>query len=140
MKHRGKSMANKPQGKAIKLMVVDDEAEVCDYVKGFFSERNFEVFTSYNGRDALACFDAQKPEIVLLDVKMPIMDGMQTLKEMRKRNQTSKIIMVTALDDIDKIKEARSCGAVDYITKPLSLEQLELAVLSAAGTAEGSGA
>jgi DNA-binding response OmpR family regulator len=116
----------------LKILVVDDEVEVCDFVKNFFSERNFEVITAYNGEEALHLIEAQTPEIVLLDIKMPVMDGMQMLKEVRRRNKHCKIIMVTAVDDTEKAQEARNYGAVGYITKPLSLEQLEQSVLALA--------
>jgi len=114
----------------IKIVVVDDEVEICDFVKNFFKERNFEVFTAYNGEEALNLIEAENPEIILLDVKMPVMDGIEVLKEIRKRNKPGKVIMVTAVEDSEKAEEAKSHGAAGYITKPLSLEQLEHSVLS----------
>ena len=114
----------------IKIVVVDDEVEICDFVKSFFKERNFEVFTAYNGEEALNLIEVENPQIVLLDIKMPVMDGIEVLKEIRKRDNPSRVIMVTAIEDTEKLEEAKSFGAAGYITKPLSLEQLEHSVLS----------
>ncbi|HNX91378.1 MAG TPA: response regulator [Candidatus Omnitrophota bacterium] len=116
----------------VKLMVVDDEIEICDFVKIFFQERNFEVFAAYNGKEALALIETRSPDIILLDLKMPVMDGMQTLKALQNLKRHNKVIMVTAVEDSEKIEEAKKFGAVEYITKPLQLEQLENTVLSLA--------
>ena len=116
----------------VKILVVDDEIEICDFVKNFFRERDFEVFTAYNGKEALSLIEAQKPDIILLDVKMPVMDGMQVLKELKMRDIKTRVVMVTAVEDIEKVEEARRYGAADYVTKPLSLEQLEECVLKLA--------
>jgi len=117
----------------VKILVVDDEIEICDFVKNFFKEREFEVFTAYNGEEALSIIEMQAPQIILLDVKMPVMDGIQTLKELGKREVSGKIIMVTAVEEQDIMDEANQYGATRYITKPLSLLQLEEAVFDLAG-------
>ncbi len=116
----------------MKLLVVDDEVDICDFVKNFFKERDFEVFVAYDGKEALGIIEARNPEIVLLDVKMPEMDGIETLKAIRKTNSSSKVIMVTAVEDEEKAEEAKRHGAIEYITKPLLLEQLERTVLTVA--------
>ncbi|MFH1846688.1 MAG: response regulator [Candidatus Omnitrophota bacterium] len=114
----------------IKLLVVDDEVDICDFVRKFFSERNFEVLVAYNGKEAVDIVKAEKPAIALLDIKMPIMDGMEAVKAIRKIDEDIKLIMVTALDDIDRAEEAKKHGVLEYITKPLLLEQLERIVLT----------
>jgi two-component system, response regulator, stage 0 sporulation protein F len=112
----------------IKLMVVDDEVEICDFVKSFFQERGFEVFSANNGQEALRLVQEMCPEIVILDLVMPIMDGMETLKNMHERNLYCKIVVVTAVDDMKKVEQAKQYGASDYITKPLLLEELDRCV------------
>lgn len=116
----------------IRLLVVDDEPDICDFVRNFFEERDFEVDVAFNGKEALAIAASRRPHIILLDIKMPVLDGMETLKQARKLFGDIKIIMVSAVDDNEKIEEARGHGVVDYITKPLLLEQLEKTVLAAA--------
>lgn len=67
-----------------KLLVVDDEHDVCDFVRAFFKERGFHVFTALNGDEALSIAKREKPELVLLDVKMKGMDGLAVLKHIRE--------------------------------------------------------
>jgi len=114
----------------LKLLVVDDERDICDFVKSFFEERDFEVIMAYDGREALKKTEEEDPDIILLDIRMPVMDGMEALRELQGKNK--KIIMITAIEDEEKAKEAKTCGAAEYITKPLMLEQLERTVLTVA--------
>ena len=109
----------------MKLLIVDDEIEICDFLKSFFEERNYEVKTASSGRAALTAVEQFKPSIVLLDIKMPGMDGTQVLETIKKKFPRIKVIMVTALETNEKIEEAVRLGADNYITKPLSLEYLE---------------
>ena len=76
--------------------------------------------------------DTDNPDIILLDIKMPEMDGIETLKEIRKFDLAKKVIMISAVDDEEKVEEAKGLGVVEYITKPLLLEQLERTVLTVA--------
>lgn len=108
-----------------KLLVVDDEAEIGEFLKAFFEEREFSVRAVENGAAALAEIENEAPHVVLLDIHMPGMDGLSVLKEIKQRYQSVKVIMVTAVETHDKIEEALRLGADNYITKPLSLEYLE---------------
>jgi len=111
-----------------KILVVDDEQDICDFVKNFFQERGYEVLTAVDGESALDITKREKPELVLLDIKMKGMDGIAVLKHIREANKNQKVIMVTALEDQDKMSEACKLGACEYITKPLVLDYLEEAV------------
>lgn len=108
-----------------KLLVVDDEEEICDFLKSFFEDRQYTVETAHSGIQALEKVKAFSPHIVLLDIQMPEMDGMKTLKVIKSENPKIKVIMVTAVETQEKIEEAMRHGADNYITKPLSLEYLE---------------
>lgn len=108
-----------------KLLVVDDEQEICDFLKTFFEEREYEVDTAYSGMDALNRVSSMPPHVVLLDVHMPGMDGMKVLRAIKEKHPRVKVIMVTAIETQEKIEEAMRLGADNYITKPLSLEYLE---------------
>ena len=112
-------------GPIMKILIVDDEAEICDFLKSFFEERNYEVKTASSGQAALQVVEQFKPQVVLLDIKMPGIDGVQTLGTLKKKFPRIKVIMVTALETRDKIEECLRLGADNYITKPLSLEYLE---------------
>jgi DNA-binding response OmpR family regulator len=128
----GKEDVERRETSMIRLLVVDDEADICDFVKNFFKERNFDVRTANNGKGAVEIVREESPEIVLLDLNMPVMGGIETLKEIRTMANECKVIVVTAMEDLATVDEARKFGAVDYITKPLLLEQLERTVLTLA--------
>ena len=108
-----------------KLLVVDDEVEICEFLKAFFEERDFTVETASSGMAALEAVKKAHPQVVLLDIHMPGMDGMSVLKKIKAEFPQTKVIMVTALETQEKIEEAMRLGADNYITKPLSLEYLE---------------
>lgn len=111
-----------------KLLVVDDEQDICDFVKNFFQERDFQVFTALSGDEALSIAKKEKPDVTLLDIKMTGMDGIAVLKHIKDIDRNLQVIMVTAMEDQEKMNEAYRLGACDYITKPLILDNLEDAV------------
>jgi DNA-binding response OmpR family regulator len=108
-----------------KMLIVDDEREICDFLKEFFSDREFDVSTASSGEEALHKIASENPKILLLDVTMPGIDGIDVLREVKERYPYIKVIMVTAVETPDKMEEALRLGADNYITKPLSLEYLE---------------
>jgi DNA-binding response OmpR family regulator len=108
-----------------KLLIVDDEVEICEFLKSFFEDRDFDVAVANGGAQALEKVALFHPEVVLLDIQMPGMDGLQVLKKLKETYPKVKVIMVTAVETQEKIEEAMRLGADNYITKPLSLEYLE---------------
>ncbi len=108
-----------------KLLIVDDEVEICEFLKSFFEDRDFIVATACSGEQALLKVSAFQPEVVLLDIQMPGMDGLTVLQKIKETHARTKVIMVTAVETQDKIEKAMRLGADNYITKPLSLEYLE---------------
>lgn len=108
-----------------KLLVVDDEIEICEFLKSFFEDREFQVAVAHSGGKAVEAAALFKPDLVLLDIQMPGMDGLQALKKLKDNHPRLKVIMVTAVETQEKIEEAMRLGADNYITKPLSLEYLE---------------
>ena len=108
-----------------KLLIVDDEIEICEFLKSFFEDRDFKVAIASNGTQALEQVALFHPKVVLLDIQMPGMDGLQVLKKIKDMYPKVKVIMVTAVEAQEKIEEAMRFGADNYITKPLSLEYLE---------------
>jgi len=108
-----------------RMLVVDDEVEICDFLKMFFEERGYEVETAVTGAEALEKTRAFRPDIILLDIKIPVIDGLEVLKRVKALYPETSVIMVTAIETNEKINEALRLGADNYITKPLSLEYLE---------------
>jgi DNA-binding response OmpR family regulator len=119
-----------------KLLVVDDEIDVCDFVKNFFEERGIAVLVALNGTEAVSLVQRDKPDMILLDIKMPGIDGLSTLRQIREIQPDARVVMVTALDDKENMDEAYRCGATDYITKPLILDNLEEMVFKTIGKEE----
>ncbi len=107
-----------------KLMIVDVEKDVCGFVKSFFEERNFEVVYAHNSLDALPMVEKEKPDVLLMDIKLPGMSGLDALPYIKTINPGTKVVIVTSIDDQEKINEAMTRGAESYITKPLLLEDL----------------
>ncbi len=113
-----------------KLLIVDDESDIREFAKSFFKKRGIEVLTASGGKQALAIIAAENPHLILLDVRMEEMTGIEALRELRKTNPTVKVIMVSGVEDEETIAEAKRLGVVGYIHKPLVLEELERIVLS----------
>lgn len=109
----------------IRLLVVDDEPEICDFLKSFFEDREFQVQSALSGEQALQAVERFHPQVILLDIMMGSVDGISVLKQIKTKHPKTKVIMVTALETTEKIEEAMRAGADNYITKPLSLEYLE---------------
>lgn len=105
-------------------MIVDDEVEVCLFLKDFFQEKGLEAAVAYSGIQAIADIPAFKPDLILLDVRMPQMDGLEVLEEIRKMEIHCKIIMMTGGKESGTIEKAVRLGAHYYLTKPFSLQSL----------------
>ena len=112
-----------------KLLIVDDEIDVREFAKSFFKKRGMEVLTTSGGIEALKIIDQIKPDLVLLDVRMEQMTGVDVLKKLRENKNDVKVIMVTGVEDEEVINEANSWGVCGYIHKPLILDELERIVM-----------
>ena len=108
-----------------KLVVIDDDKDTCEYLKEFFEQRKCIVSTANSGAEGLSIIKAEKPDIVLLDVKMEGMNGLETLKEIKSFDPTIKVIMVTVASDQETRQKAIELGADDFIKKPLNTGYLE---------------
>lgn len=113
-----------------KLLIVDDEEDIREFSKRFFLKRNIEVFTASGGREALQLIDQHHPDLVMLDVQMEEMSGIQVLKKLRENANDVKVLMVTGAEDQEVVNEANNWGIRGYIHKPLVLEELEKIVLA----------
>ena len=111
-----------------KILVVDDEPEVRQLMEHFLIERGYEVRIAENGRMALATLDTFVPDVVLLDMHMPEMDGLETLRRLAVRSPSLPVIMITVNEDIETTARLLQVGAADYVPKPFNLEYLEQAI------------
>ena len=114
----------------VKLLVADDEQKICHLLESFFSERGYQVFLAHDGATALRAIREERPHLIFLDLRMPGVNGLEILREAKLIDQTIKIIVLTAIEDEDTIRQARALGASDYVIKPFSLEYLKEEVLS----------
>ena len=106
-----------------KILVVDDEKPISDIVKFNLTKEGYEVFTAYDGEEALEKVEEVMPDLIILDLMLPKKDGLEVCREVRK-NHDMPIIMVTAKDsEIDKVL-GLELGADDYVTKPFSNREL----------------
>lgn len=109
--------------RADKILVVDDDKNICQLIRLYLEKEGFDVFCSYDGGAALADFERIKPSAVILDIMLPIMSGIDVLKEIRKTS-TVPIIMLTAKGEtIDKVL-GLELGADDYMVKPFESKEL----------------
>jgi two-component system response regulator (stage 0 sporulation protein F) len=110
-----------------KLLVVDDERDQCDSIKSYFSRRNFLVFTAATGEGALALIKENKPDLVLLDMKLEgNMDGKDVLQILRQSDKETKVVLVTG--DIlseHQMQEITDLGIVEFLHKPVDMQTLE---------------
>jgi CheY-like chemotaxis protein len=111
-----------------KVLIVDDEPEVRQVLQEFLSGRGYDVLVAESGSEALSMLGVDQPDLVLLDVTMPGMDGVETLRRIVALQQPVSVIMVTANADIATTSKLLAMGAVDYIPKPFDLDYLDQAV------------
>ena len=102
-----------------KILLIDDETDILRVLSRSLKADGYEVLTADDGEEGLVLFDKEKPDIVLTDVKMPGMDGIEVLREIRQRSDDSEVIIVTGHGDIDTAIEALQFGASDFINKPV---------------------
>ncbi|MBN1913259.1 MAG: response regulator [Candidatus Omnitrophica bacterium] len=110
-----------------KLLIVDDEADVREFTANFFRRRSIDVITASGGREALEITRKHRPELVLLDIRMEGISGIETLKRIKEHDKSIKVIMVTGKkpEEEDAYGRCRQLGASEYILKPLKLDELE---------------
>lgn len=108
-----------------KLLIIDDDKQTCDYLKDFFAMRKCIVSIALSGKEGLLSIKKQKPDIVLLDVKMEGMDGLDALKEIKEIDNNIKVIMITVASDETTRQRAQDLGADDFIKKPFNVGYLE---------------
>lgn len=107
-----------------KVLVVDDEKNIRLTLKKALSNADYEVETAVNGEDGLAKLKEEEIPVILLDMKMPGMDGIQFLKEVKNKAIETKVIMITGYGSVETAVETLKLGAVDYLRKPFKPEEI----------------
>jgi len=112
-----------------RVLVVDDDPNVAEVLQEFFTDEGYEVRVAENGRVGLDLFDAWRPHVVLLDLRMPEMSGEDVFLRIRAMQPTAAVIFVTGADDETLARRLLRGGATDYVQKPIDLDYCALAVL-----------
>lgn len=107
-----------------KILAIDDEQNIRHLIRNEFMLEGFEVTTAKSGEEGLGFVDGQDYDVVLLDLKLPKMSGIETLKLLKRKNPRSEVIMITGYGDIHSAVESVKLGARDYVTKPFKLDEL----------------
>ena len=108
-----------------RVLVVDDEPDAVELLQEFLTAKGYEVCTAEDGEEALRLVKEERPHLILLDIRMPKMNGLEVLKRVREIDREVGVIMVTAVNEEETGRQALELGAFDYITKPLDLQYLE---------------
>ena len=108
-----------------RVLVVDDERGILDFFKKVLAKEGYRVSTARNGQTGLKKVRKSKPDIILLDLKMPSMDGVELLGRIQRIDKRIVVIMITAFGTMQTARQAMQLGAFDYITKPFDLEYVK---------------
>ncbi len=114
--------------KNYRILLIDDDRSLCEVMEFSLKEQGYKVDTASTGEQGLARFEKRDYQLVITDIKMPGMDGMQLLKELHKIQPQVMVIMITAFASIEMAVEAMKLGAYDYLTKPVNLDEFNLTV------------
>ena len=114
----------------MRLLIVEDEKQICDTVAKSLYAAGYEVDTCYDGEEAFECILAENYDLIVLDLNLPGMDGMEILKELRQRNEETKVLILSARGQIADKVEGLDAGANDYMEKPFHLQELEARIRS----------
>jgi two-component system response regulator (stage 0 sporulation protein F) len=105
-----------------RILIVDDEQTVLEVLSEYFTTQGYTTRTASGGAEALAAVERERPDLVLLDVRMPGLDGVEVLRRLRQADQRLAVIMVTANEDLALAKETLKIGAFDYVAKPYDFQ------------------
>lgn len=113
------------------ILIVDDEPSILQSLSGLLNDEGFEVITANNGYEALKIIDTESPDLVLLDIWMPGIDGIETLKEIKKNSPSLPAIIITGHGNVETAVKATKLGAFDLIEKPLNIDKIIVSINNA---------
>jgi len=116
-----------------RVLIVDDEPALLDLLLAYFLASQCEVETATNGTEAVVAVSRQRPDVVLLDINMPRMNGVEALKEIMKIDQSISVIMVTGNLELPATVDAIRNGAFGYVPKPFDLRYLDHLIAASLG-------
>lgn len=114
-----------------KILVIDDDVSICQALEQYFTEEGYTVDTAQNGTEGLNKYVSDPADVVILDIRLPDVDGFCVLEDLREENENVKVIMVTAYHNMETTINAMKSGAFDYIHKPFNIDDLDAAIKKA---------
>lgn len=111
-----------------KILIVDDDPDIRRVLRCFLENKGYRIATADNGREALGALEKFAPDLVLLDIAMPIMNGMEALQQIRRSGSRTAVMMITGNMETEPARRCMELGACDYFMKPFDFEYLELSV------------
>ncbi len=109
----------------LKVMIVDDQTGIRRLLAEYFNSVGWQPVQAKNGQEAVNLFnESPDVDVILLDMKMPVMDGLETLRSVRERNQDIPVIIMTAYGELDLVRQAEKLGISDKVSKPFDIEML----------------
>jgi len=114
-----------------KILIVDDEKNMRWAISRALEKEGYEILQASNGQEGIEAFERHRPDVMLLDLKMPVMGGMEALKTIRETNTTTPVLMLTAHGTMETAIEAMKRGAMDYLSKPFDVEELKVQIRKA---------
>lgn len=113
-----------------KILLVDDEYEIISFFEAFFEDRDYQVSTAENGIQALKVLETEDFDLVISDMMMPEMQGIEFVRRLKEKKPDQKVIFMSGVKEESMMAKAKSLGVVDYINKPVSLPEVEAKVLA----------
>jgi DNA-binding response OmpR family regulator len=107
-----------------KILIVDDDADIVRIVTAMLAGQGWQVLAAYSGEEALQLVRAERPDLILLDIMMPRMNGIEVLRETRRIVPGTRVVMITAYGDVGSYLESMDLGACEYINKPFETAEL----------------
>jgi two-component system response regulator AtoC len=112
----------------VKVLIVDDDDHIRESLELYLRERGYEVTSASTGKEALFLFYRDRPRIVILDIRLPDMDGLEVLKRIKTSDEKAQVAMITAFQDMETTIRAMKLGACEYIHKPIDINELEMII------------
>src|SRR5574341_1786462 len=113
------------------ILVADDDTDIREILRDTLNSLGARIVTAVDGQECLDRVEADAPDVVLLDIEMPVRSGLQVLQELRQRGSETTVIMITAYGTIERAVQAMKEGAFDFITKPFELDHIAVVVTKA---------
>ncbi len=120
----------------MKILVIDDQSAIIESLCMFFLEKGYEFISAEYGREGIEKFESRGPDLVILDIRLPDISGIEVLKGIKRINEKTFVIMITAFHDMQTTIEAMKYGAFDYIHKPINIKELDVSIQKVAEALE----